>query len=442
MEGSLIGKTHCLFLVFASWMIFSMSGKYSGEYAPVSRPPLPVFPAAEGFGSLTIAGAGGKIIHVSNLNDSGPGSLRSALEDPDPRIVVFDVGGVISLKSDLKISSPYITLAGQTAPGNGIMLRDYGLRVYAHDVLIQHVAIRVGDDGRVPDGNWNNADGLQVLGGYNIVIDHVSASWAIDENMSVWGSGIHDVTFSHCLIAEGLQNSVHTEGVHSKGLLIGGKGNNPKNIAIIKNLFAHNRERNPQLKGGTTAVVANNLVYNANGKYSWIIASRDKVDEPNVGYFVGNVGKDGPDSLDATFIVVSSTILPESRIRQERNVLLSRPSATFADHAGVSIDSVPIAFRPHTILAPFDALHYVLRNAGSRPAYRDAVDDRIANPLTGEVVRGTGSVKDHSAGLWPHYATVYRPFDGGKNPYGDDDRDGYTNIEERLHEAARLVEGR
>jgi pectate lyase len=356
--------------------------------------------------------------------------------------VVFDAGGVIRLKSDLKISSPYITLAGQTAPGDGILIRDYGLRISTHDVLIQHVAIRVGDDGRFRDKAWDNADCLQILGGCNIVIDHVSASWGIDENMSVWGSDIHDLTISHCLIAEGLQNSVHPEGLHSKGLLVGGNGNNPKNVAIIKNLFAHNHERNPQLKGGTTAVVANNLVYNSNNEYSWIVASRDKVKETNLGSFIGNVGKDGPAALDATFIRISPSILPGSRFYQEDNLQLSRPWATFKDGAGVMVDSAPVAFRPHGILPAGETMDHVLRNAGSRPAFRDAVDDRIANPATGEIVRGAGSVRDHSAGLWPSYATVNFPFITGVSPNSDFDGDGYTNVEELLHKAAARVEGK
>jgi pectate lyase len=431
-----------LILLLASCTMIGMAGNCIRKTPALITPQPAVFPGAEGFGTQSRAGRGGQIIHVTNLNDSGVGSLRAALEYPRPRIVVFDVGGVIKLNSDLQISSPYITVAGQTAPGNGIMIRDYGLRITAHDVLVRHVAIRVGDDGRFRDKSWDNADCLQILGGYNIVIDHVSASWGIDENISVWGSNIHDLTISNCLIAEGLQNSVHTEGRHSKGLLIGGKGNNPKNVAIIKNLFAHNHERNPQLKGGTTAVVANNLVYNSNNQYSWILASRDKVEETNLGSFIGNVGKDGPDALNATFIRISPTILPGSRFYQEDNLHLSRPWATFKDGAQVMVESAPVAFSPHRILPAGETMDHVLRNAGSRPACRDAVDDRIANPEAGEIVRGAGSVRDHSAGLWPSYPTVHLPFMTGISPHGDFDGDGYSNVEELLHKAAARVEGR
>ena len=439
--GFIRGLVSLILLLLFS-VVFSVAGKDSWGFFLSPRSPVAVFPGSEGFGTNTRAGRRGKIIHVTNLNDSGAGSLRAALEYPKPRIVVFDVGGVIRLKSDLNLSSPYITLAGQTAPGDGIMIRDHGLRISTHDVLIKHIAIRVGDDGRSRDGSWDNSDCLQILSGYNIVVDHVSASWGIDENMSVWGAGIHDITFSNCLIAEGLQNSVHTKGLHSKGLLVGGNGNNPKNVAIIKNLFAHNHERNPQLKGGTTAVVANNLVYNSNNQYSWFVTSRDKVNEINKGTYVGNVGKDGPNSLDAIFVDISSTILPGSQFYQENNIQLSRPYAAFSDGAGVMVRYPPIGFSPHTILPANEAMHYVLENAGSRPAYRDAVDDRIANSLSGEVVLGTGSVKDHSSNLWPSYSTVYQPFKAGTYPNGDYDVDGYTNIEELLHKASALVEGR
>lgn len=209
-----------LLLVFSA--VFSCAGENVLSVFPLRSGRLAVYPGSEGFGTDTRAGRGGIILHVTNLNDSGAGSLRAALEHSSPRIVVFDVGGVIRLQRDIKITSPYITLAGQTAPGDGIMIRDFGLRIRTHDVLIQHVAIRVGDDGRSRDRSWDNLDCLQILGGYNIVIDHVSASWGIDENMSVWGSNIHDLTVSHCLIAEGLRDSVHPEGPHSKGLLVGG----------------------------------------------------------------------------------------------------------------------------------------------------------------------------------------------------------------------------
>lgn len=207
---------------------------------------IKVFPGAEGFGTETPAGRGGKILKVTNLKDSGRGSLRTAINTKGAKIIVFEVSGIIELKSNLIIRHPYCTIAGQTAPPPGITITNYGIKISAHDILIQHLRIRPGDRGKVRDGRWDNLDALQLNSGAgNVVIDHVSASWAADENVSTWTNGMNNATFSNCIISEGLHNSIHSEQPHSKGLLI---GPNSGNIAIIGNLMAHNFDRVPQIQ--------------------------------------------------------------------------------------------------------------------------------------------------------------------------------------------------
>ncbi len=400
-----------------------------------------VFPDAVGFGTETTAGRGGQIIKVTNLSDSGTGSLRAAISASGPRIIVFEVGGVINLQSDLRITNGYCTIAGQTAPGNGIMLKGYGLRITASDILIQHIAIRVGDDGRTATGAWDNADCLQITGSgsHNIVIDHVSLSWGIDETASVWASNAYNITFSHNIIAEALMKSAHTEGSHSKGLLIGGDGNNPKNIAIINNLFAHNVDRNPQLKEGTTTVIANNVMYNAGDAYSTSNMTRNYTSEITKASYHGNVFKDGAQTGAGTYsIKAEAVLLAGSQFYAGDNVNLKRPNYLVKDGNGYQVSSPPVTIPNYTPIHNSQTMDYVLANVGSRPAQRDSADRRIVD----EARNGTGSRKDHSAGLWPSYPQTMRSFSVPLNPTGDDDRDGYTNVEEVLHIMAAEVEGR
>jgi hypothetical protein len=406
-----------------------------------------VFPGAVGFGTETVAGRGGQIIKVTNLNDSGSGSLRAAIETSGARTIVFEVGGAINLGSDLRISNGYCTIAGQTAPFPGIMLKGYGLRISTSHVLLQHLAIRVGDDGRTANGSWDNADALQITGSgsSNIVVDHCSLSWAIDENASIWASNAHDITFSNNIIAEGLMDSVHTEQPHSKGLLIGGASNNPKYVAIIGNLLAHNLDRNPQLKGGTTTVVANNLIFNYGGlPYTGYGANmtRNYVSERILASFVGNVYIDGQDTPSGSYAIASnSTLTSDSKIYAYDNVNHSRPSYMLNSSAkSYEVSSPPVSISDFLPLSSNKVIDSVLSYTGARPAERDDADARIVN----EVVTGNGVRKNHSSGLWPSYPQASRDFDQfiPASPNGDDDGDGYTNIEEVLYAMARQVEGR
>jgi len=165
---------------------------------------LAVFPGAEGFGTSTAGGRGGNVIQVTNLNDSGPGSLRFAVDADAPRIVVFRVAGTIELKTSLVISNPFITIAGQTAPGSGITLRSASAEVEAliqietHDVIVRFITLRAGPP--------SAGDAMQILASkshetYNIVIDHNSMSWAVDRNLSTWYD-VHDISIQWNIFSE------------------------------------------------------------------------------------------------------------------------------------------------------------------------------------------------------------------------------------------------
>ena len=233
---------------------------------------IPAFPGAMGWAAQTPGGRGGRIIKVTTLAPTGPGSLREALDAKGPRIVVFEVGGVIDLGVEtVKISEPFLTIAGQTAPQPGITLIRGGIDITAHDVIVQHIRVRPGDAG-LPKMGGNDFDAISTVGAYNVIVDHCSLTWASDENLSAsgtrfkgdtpeqWRAGTsHRITFSNNIIAEGLAHANHIKGEHSKGSLI---HDNARDILIVGNLYAQNVERNPFFKGGTQGWVVNNLIYN------------------------------------------------------------------------------------------------------------------------------------------------------------------------------------
>ena len=181
----------------------------------------PAFPEAEGFGAQSIGGRGGKVIFVTNLHDSGPGSLREAVETDGPRTVIFSVSGTVALKSSIVIKKPYITIAGQTAPGDGICLRNHSLVIAADHVIVRHIRCRPGDNAGA------ESDSLSVSSGRDIIVDHCSASWSVDETLSASSRGrLGNVTVQWCIISESLHDSIHHKGPHGYGSLIRGSFGN------------------------------------------------------------------------------------------------------------------------------------------------------------------------------------------------------------------------
>ena len=402
---------------------------------------LAVYPEAEGFGSSTRAGRGGEIIRVTNLSGRGVGSLRAALQQEGARIVVFEVGGTIELDSPITVHHPFLTVAGQTAPDPGITLIGSGIVISTHDVLVQHIRSRPGDGtvGTAPE----NRDGISVVGSpdgltdvYNVVVDHCSISWAIDEGVSTWYDGVRDVTFSYNIIAENLSESRHPKGEHSKGLLI---GDHSRRISVIGNLFAHNMRRNPLLKGDTSSLVANNVIYNPGTEA--IGFSDPEWSGRSIATIVDNLFIPGPDTAGSEFvrrgIGTSSGIeifLTGNTVRNGTLVEFVAPPSI----ASVLVNSAPVWVEPFEPVTVSQLEGVVLSMAGARPVSRDLVDERIVESVrnrTGMIIDSQNDVGGHPAST-PTSISLSIP----ENPHGDDDADGYTNVEEWLHSLAADLE--
>jgi hypothetical protein len=400
---------------------------------------LRVFPGAEGFGVATVAGRGGQVIKVQTLAKDGPGSLKAALDQQGPRIIVFEVAGTIGLDRSLNVSNPYVTIAAQTAPSPGITLAGAPLVVRTHDVLIQHLRVRVGDRTQVdPD----NADALAISHPsaevYNVVIDHCSFSWAIDEVLSTWGPKVHDVTISRSIVSEGLSHSIHPKGEHSKGILV---GDHSKRVAVLGNYLAHNLQRNPLLKGDVTALVAYNLIYNPGNEP--IHFTDPEGSGPTLATIVGNRVVPGPSSLaNWPAIIIHADVKAGTKIFLADNApsksddpwSAARVDVTF----GVMASEPPVPFRRVTWRSADEMQLWVLKNAGARPADRDAVDARVVD----DVANRSGRIIDSQdeVGGWPALGTQVRPLSLPEAPNADPDGDGYTNMDDWLHQRSREVE--
>jgi len=271
-KGVLVGLVAVLIGLFS---IFSAK--------PVSTAPLliPAFPGAEGFGAESIGGRGGAVHHVTNLDDAGTGSLRECVEASGPRVCVFDVGGEILLKSGMTITNPFITIAGQTAPGGGLTLRnspgnkDPSINIQTNDVIIRYIRTRPGpggwdkataDEKKLEGGATCCQGSTDISGGYNIILDHISMSWGVDSVLDIVNT--HDVTVQWSIVSEALEDSIHYKGPHSTG---GHVSDGAYQVSIHHNIIAHNSERNLKLKGevanlGPTEIpifdFVNNVVYN------------------------------------------------------------------------------------------------------------------------------------------------------------------------------------
>jgi pectate lyase len=202
------------------------------------------FPGAEGAGRFALGGRGGQVLFVTNLEDSGPGSLRAAVETKGPRTILFRVSGTIKLAKPLVIREGRVTIAGQSAPGDGITLRDQRLEVAADDVVVRYIRARLGDESKT------ESDAVWINKGRRIILDHVSASWSVDETLSASAryvdpnEGFYDLTVQWSIISESLTHSLHAKGDHGYGSLIrGGRG---ARISFHHNLWANHSARMPR----------------------------------------------------------------------------------------------------------------------------------------------------------------------------------------------------
>jgi pectate lyase len=437
------------------WFILSISVIYFLFVQNTGKFSTPAFPGAEGFGSKTPGGRGGQVIEVTNLNAGGPGSFKAACEASGPRIVVFRQGGMINTSRTITIRNPFITIAGQTAPGEGICIGGGGyLNISTHDVIIRDLRVRVGDN---PDGpSGDNRDGIAIahdsIPPFNIILDHCSVSWGIDENIQLWYP-CHDITIQWCITSEALDSSLHSEGPHSKGMII---GPGAERISIHHNLFAHNLERNPLISVDTWTEMINNVIYNW-GKRGLNLGNcypehGEKSD------IIGNFFKKGPDS-DANSIEVSNC-WKNAKVYMNGNIGPGQPTGSVDswglvyNTAGPQIKAPTSVFESSrvTLQPAIKAYELVLQNAGAVIPKRDMVDLRIIS----DVKNGTGSIinSQDEIGGWPVYDSGTSPVDtdhdgmpdAWENAHGLDPNDysdckdtdlsstGYTNIEVYINE--------
>ncbi len=413
---------------------------------------LKAFPEAEGFGACTRGGRGGKVYYVTTLDDYVPGkdvpiegSLRAAVEAKGPRLVLFQVGGTISLKADLWVQKPFLTIAGQTAPGGGICIKDYQFVLATNDTIVRHVRFRSGDLTR------REQMAVGIFGGNNSILDHCSMTWATDEVMSAFGA--YNFTAQWSIISEGLSHSYHPKGEHSKGSIIDGTGG----ITIHHCVYAHNASRNPRVN---TVVLdfRNNVLYN------WGYRGGYTTEAPCFMNYVANYLKAGPSTSksvrtrtfdpgdDMARVFFQDNVLAECPEETANNVLLirvPRDSDPEVIRAAVAVRE-PFPCPEVKTDPPETVLASVLDAAGAILPKRDAADARLME----EIRNGTGRIIDSPAdvGGWPVLADAppapdsdsdgmpdaweeSQGFDShqGADGNGDADGDGYTNVEEFIN---------
>ena len=425
----------------------------------VSSAAIPVVPGLVGYGTTTPAGRGGTVYRVTTLAESGAGSLKACIDQKGPRVCVFEVSGTIKLSDHLRVRNPYLTIAGQTAPSPGIMLRGASLIIKTSDVLVQHIRIRPGDDPSGP--NPDNRDALRIEGDSgapivkNVVIDHCSFSWSIDEMASAWQNW-DNITLSNNIFSEPLNDSLHPKGPHGYGILMGPVDGH---YTMSSNLLAHMVERNP-LTNATHAVIVNNVIYNWK---NMAVDLQSQSRKPTNNTIIGNVFIKGADyksnspvelRADSTNGVPSGTkvYLEDNKAVEATNDPWSVASAMFGTLTLSNYKAnTPPSWPSGMTRLPTSGdvtLNQVLKYSGARPADRDAVDKRVVNDVrngTGRIINcvsddGSARCKLNGGG-WPSMANNKRTLTLPSNPDAVTSS-GYTNLELWLQRMAAEVEGR
>jgi hypothetical protein len=443
---------------FAAFLLMVIVPVISLAAAPAAGPQV-AFPGAEGHGRFAVGGRGGEVYAVTHLNDNGPGSLRDAVS-AGGRTVVFRVSGTIDLESDLVIAQSNITIAGQTAPGDGICLKRYPLRIDgASDVVVRFLRIRPGDEAKLPH------DGIEIRNARNVIIDHCSVSWSIDEGINTW-HGTHNLSVQWCLISEPLNRSVHS-GPHGYGASLGGG-----NTSYHHNLFAHCTARNPSVAGNRQRRTVN-MDHRCSVIYNWEHRTCDgKPDTINV---VNNYYKPGPatrENVRRRIVRIDDTRPRygfESVWYIEGNVVEGFPEISADNWKGgvefegetneaVNRSRTPFPFAPVTTQPAEEAYRLVLKNVGARLPKRDAHDARILREVAaGTATFGNGIIDTQAqVGGWPELKSAPAPLDSdgdgmpdawetarGLNPNDPSDRnhvaaDGYTQLEHYLNSLVTL----
>ncbi|MDR8389809.1 hypothetical protein NC796_01585 [Aliifodinibius sp. S!AR15-10] len=418
---------------------------------------IKAFPTAEGFGAYAKGGRGGNVLHVTNLNDEGEGSLRWAIEQEGPRTVVFEVSGTIALQNDLTIDNPYITIAGQTAPGDGIAIRDGSLVIETHDVVIRYIRSRLGDLGE-------EGDAISISSGHDIIVDHCSGSWSTDEVLSASTDepDLTDVTVQWCFITEALNPENH-----GFGSLIRGTGG--ARYSFHHNLYAHNRGRNPRPGNydsnphdedpdGLLLDFWNNVIYNWGGSHAGYNADSESVTKLN---YVGNFLIPGTNSENNG--IAYETGSPFNKAYFHDNYYdFEKPDSPWdlvafdEDWSQQQVEAYkrqkPFPTGPIETDAPREAFESILSHGGASLPIRDTVDARMVD----DVKNRTGAIIDSQSevGGWPELKSTSAPADTdrdgipdswekehGLNPNNPSDRnrtadDGYTMLEKYLNSIA------
>lgn len=418
----------------------------------------PVVPGGEGFGMQTRAAYGSErppvVLRVTNLNDSGIGSLRSALEASFPRIVIFEISGYIDLNDTIRINSPYLTVAGQTAPSPGITIRRYGIELRTHDVLLQHFRIRPGEWGQGREDN----SGIIAWGfdAHDIVLDHLSVSWGPDENIAAdaYGTGEMNMTVWRCITAEGLDYPRSSPSSASHGLLVQA---NSRKVYIAQSLFASNRERNPYMQSETSVVAVNNLIFNAFENWHFFFANYT-IDglpggPPWSASVVGNRIITGPNTDGDKAQPQAWLFYYDDTGKSPAGNQIFRSDNTVDNAYGMLVDEQgnELTYDPNVsqppVTAPIDGIEpmrsdaveaFVTTNAGARPVDRDPVDQRIITDVSRRTSSGYIRSQNDVGGYPPlqenrrRLIVPTRPNDLGA--------DGYTNLERWLQSFAKSVE--
>lgn len=420
------------------------------------------FPGAEGAGRFSEGGRGGRVIAVTNLDDSGPGSFRAAVEADRPRTVVFHVSGTIPLKTDVVVTNGRLTIAGQTAPGDGITLKDRSLNIAADDVVVRYIRARLGA------ASGTQQDALTVTKGRRIILDHVSASWSIDETLSSSahydepGDGVWDLTVQWSIIANSLRKSNHDKGEHGYGSLI--RAARGAKISYHHNLWANHLDRMP--RPGNYSLpseddIGGMMDFRSNVFYNW---GKDRSGynydvSTHIRYnFIDNSYIAGPDSKgDFAFeeqnqlarAYWSGNSMNGAISADQHSLLKGNIPAGYWLDAPIDVGAVASDPAPH-------AYERVLAGAGAS-LVRDAVDRKIVAGVRDR----TGRIIDNEAqdGGWPALRSGTAPADGdddgmpdawerarGLDPAradgaADRNRDGFSNLEEYLNELAAGKDG-
>ena len=370
----------------------------------VAPPPAVVAGGGAGYGAGTVGGARGRTIAVTNLSDGGPGSLRAALEAQGPRIVVFKVGGTISLGSDLKISDPFVTVAGETAPAP-VVVRGAGALIRTHDVVVRHLRFRPGDQVSSPaDVDALTINGMSG-GVYNVVIDHVSMVWGPDiGGLAILGD-VRGVTVSKSIMGEGLYLSRHPEGSTAEGghshaaniTQLDGGSAWPRNITMVGNLFTTADTRIPRLQGPECVDLVNNVIYNW-GKH----AAHGNARSVNL---VNNYYRSGPESATTNIWDLQTSVVASNPFSSSVYSAGNRADGFTATQGGAaSIYASAVRCGGLSIAAATADAAYgsVLANAGATLPARDAVDARIISNVknrTGTFFNGAGQSAPNP--YWP-----------------------------------------